>query len=157
MSSDLREIVDRLPHLSAGELDQLFERIKALRQMGGNGNGHAKSDDSDVILDTIIRVMQSNGLTCPYLKQLRQRRNYTSFKEKVPALMDYLKKVSTNRLEQSVILDLGVGLLYHDIKHWSIPMTDSLIMNNIHRIPAIMDVHFPGYARSGMLKMLVKR
>lgn len=160
MSSDLHEITHRLPHLSAFELDQLHERIKALKHMGGNGNSNEATKvagDLDIVLDVIVRVMRRNGHDYSNAKMLQRSRNYNAFTQKVPALMEYLKAATGNRLEQCGILEISVRLLCHEIKHWEVPITDQLVMVNIDRIPAVINKHFPGYAKHGMLKMLVKR
>lgn len=56
-----------------------------------------------------------------------------------------------------VILATGISLLCKNLGEMGVAVSPKTLANNLPRIPAVLDLAFPGYARSGMLRMIVKR
>jgi hypothetical protein len=91
------------------------------------------------------------GFIQPAARQLV--RNHTPDLESFLDLTCPKAKVSTRR----VILATGIDLLYKDLGNMGVVVNPKVLANNLPRIPAVLDRAFPGYARFGMLRLIVKR
>lgn len=60
-------------------------------------------------------------------------------------------------LTKRVVLATGINLLYRNLREMGVTVSPKVLANNLPRLPAVLDAAFPGYARSGMLNMIVKR
>jgi hypothetical protein len=55
------------------------------------------------------------------------------------------------------VLATGIDLLYKNLGEMGVVVSPKVLANNLSRIPAVLDRAFPGYARFGLLKMIVQR
>jgi hypothetical protein len=153
MRSTLQDIISQLPFLSAKELDKLHQRIKALKTASepvvkaANGSLNA-----DAVIDTICTVLCSRGINCA--KFVIHKQGQT---EKIELLLKFIMKAVHNRVEQEALLTIAIDLLWQNMAQQHIPTTGNTLLRNVHLIPAIMNQHFPGYARAGHLKVIIGR
>ena len=152
---DLHDVMARLPHLSATELTTLSARVKALQQVAGNAP--AETTLADTVLETISEVLRGYGVDMASAMMMKRSHNFGAFSDKIPGLTAWMDQITRNRIEQRAVLTIAVDLLYQDLKHLTLPITGRTMMNHIHRIPAVMDASFPGYAKYGLLRMLIRR
>jgi len=54
------------------------------------------------------------------------------------------------------ILATGIELLHADLRRRAIPINVTVLANNLGNLPAVLDRAFPGYAKAGMLAMIIK-
>ncbi len=148
----LHDILKLLPQLSSKELARIRHEVTALM---GTTPTQIESDDV-LVLDAIARVITTLGMGPCNASVLRKGQQYPAFAKKLPQLIEYLDKVTKDRQQQMGLLDLGFELLYEDLASMHVPISAWTMMNHIHRLPAIFDLHFPGYARAGMLGMLFR-
>lgn len=151
----MKEIIRELPKLSQTDLHLLSIRISALKSIG---LPQVRQDFDDMaILDCIQKTMSSGRIDFSSLYDLKHSIQYKTFSRKVPALMDYLTKITTLRMEKYAATMLGVSLLADNMKELSFPVSSRLVMAQIHRIPAVINKAFPGYAQSGMLHLILRK
>jgi len=111
----------------------------------------------DFILETMQRVLSSMGVEHTSVATLRGSPQYAAFKQKAPAIVAYLDSACpTNRVKQIAVLSIGVRLLYENLASQGFPVSSRFLMTHIHRLPSVMNRAFPGYARAGLLNLLVK-
>lgn len=91
------------------------------------------------------------GFVQPATKQIVNRH--------IPELESFLNQAcpGIKLITKRVILATGLDLLYKNLGDMRVIVSPKVLANNIPRIPAVLDGAFPGYARSGMLRMIVKR
>lgn len=160
----LLKIVRLLPALSDTELIELVARIKSLREVGHAlvGVGASVASDEQLVLDVIGQQLARMGVEYPpaALLLLAARKKLAdghSFREKIPPLMQFLSRAHPTLIGQRAILALGVELLYRDITARGLVVTHRTLMAHIHRVPPVLDRHFPGYARAGLLGWVVDK
>ncbi len=153
MRSDLQNIIALLPSLSADELDKLHRRIKALK---GSAEPSSKkingAADVDMVQDTICAVLNTHGIMW--------RRQFTRTEgqlDKIQLVIKFLESVAKDRVEQETLLTIAIDLLWQSMAQQHIPTTGNTLLRNLHLIPAIINQKFPGYAKAGALRAIVKR
>lgn len=155
MISPLQEIIAQLPKLSGEELDQLASRIKALRSLHGEvakAVAWDEVEDLDMILHCATEVAQSLGADMSSSFQLRQAAKHSAgFRDKLPPLLRYLRQACPTRAQQHALLCLGFRLLHRDMTRMGIVVTARTFLAHVHRLPAVIEHSFPGYARAGLL------
>lgn len=161
MTNAFETCLENLTHLSDDQLKQLQARITALRQFSNSTDiaspDNTKDGGHSIVLDAIIEFFASKGQHWT-AAQIRRHANYPSFRDvKAPALMAYVRETKLSKNEQRALLSLGIELLYGNMQKIGVPITPTVLMNSVHRIPAIFDLHYPGYYDSGLLSMIVKR
>lgn len=161
--TDLAEVLRRLPKLSPDELEQVRQRLSILRGMDAalttfGGTSPSKDDaGAERVLSAIARILQQAGLEHVNTTMLRASPAFPAFRKKLPTLMEYLSKVSPNAIEQSAVLLVGVDLLRRYLIKQKLPVGSRVLMQHIHRVPAVLDLQFPGYAAAGMLGWIARR
>ena len=152
--SYLQDVVKILPKLTRAELLQVRARVEALTQHPASADTR-KDRKETLVLQTIVSALAARGIDYAPIASLRNHGNLALFRAKLPPLFAYLDNVSPR--ESRVLLRLGVDLLYADLLEMGVPVTGRTLMNAIHRIPGVLNKHFPGYAEEGLLSLLVNR
>lgn len=115
-------------------------------------------DAAQLMLEAIADITRRNGndMTPPH--RLRKTPNYKEFKQKHDeGLSEFLRDaVKRNRVKLRALVWLSVKLLYRHLVEMGVPVSARMMMNHIHRIPSVLDDAFPGYARSGLLGIVIK-
>lgn len=166
MPSAMSEIVSRLPKLSPEELGQLKRRIDAYVAMAGvtvpKAEEHtvtagATTDTSDeafvlgIVCDTVFRI-SGGRYTVPMLR--KQPITMKSLRRHLPGLIEFLKNV--DKAQRPGFLKLCVEMVYHNLQHLKIPANAPTVVKHLHRIPGLVDVHFPGYHKNGLLRHIIR-
>lgn len=162
MSDAYKEIMGLLPKCTPEEVSRLSVALKAWTSLPGGTTSSAaepaddKDADCDFVLRCIIDVCRRNGVEIVSVRMLKQSRNYPTFKAKVPALMTFLQKASPKRNVQQAILCLAISAIRDWLLNLNIPVSAGNLLQHIHRVPDVLDQHFPGYARMGMLSSIFR-
>jgi hypothetical protein len=154
------EIVRLLPQLDSNQLEQLGQRIKALAQFGGNGNGH--DSDESFVLDAIAETLHTYGADYSAVGVMRKSATLkladgSSFRGKVPGLMQFLNQAHPEHVGQQALLLLGLQFLVLELRKHGNFVTFKTLMAQIHRVAPALDAHFPGYAQAGLLRWVTQR
>lgn len=182
----LDEIIAALPALSGDERERLMRAMRALpggepaglkntpdsypRSLGppktpqraGTGRETAlksgSDGDIDLCLSAIANMLQRRGLEYARPYVLRKHPGFSAFVQKVPPVMELLRKATINRVELSYLVELSAGLLYEDLTRMGLTAVSSrLLMNHFHRVPSVINKAFPGYLAAGLLGHVIKR
>lgn len=159
-------ITQNLPALSEKELRELRARIDFLlrgchqRSPPSSRNGNGKSDGQEdpvlMVLEVIHRLCRDHGLESRPLEALRASQGYAAFAEKVPQVLASLGAKEFNLVELRTLLRLALGLTLEELAAMGAPVSASVLMNHVHRVPGVLDTHFPGYREAGMLRLVVR-
>lgn len=60
-------------------------------------------------------------------------------------------------ITKRAIFSSGLKLLHKNLVEIGIPVSPRVLANHMPRLPAVLDIAFPGYSYSGMLRMIVKK
>ncbi len=112
--------------------------------------------DCDLVLSCLCTEMQSMGVEFTQWHVLKKGRNYSAFQQKVPGLMKYLRNQKLSKTETQALMAVGMRLLYRELTREDKATSSWLMMMNINRIPSLFNRSFPGYAKSGVLGMIVR-
>jgi hypothetical protein len=163
--SNLHKIIPLLPKLDLAELVELEQRVKLLKQTGhavaAASGGELESDESFVLraIAELLRGMGLGSVSLPLLQRTVAERleDGHSFREKVPGLMGFLRQQHPSRVGQHALLSYALELLYHNMLHAGFSLSYRTLMANIHRVPMVLDSHFPGYAKLRLLGCIVDK
>jgi hypothetical protein len=165
-SKEFEQIAALLLLLGKEELEQVRARAGVLAQAAGiNGRTSpaaelsapqisADESDIDLVLSEIAALLRDQGVEFASVPMLKRVTNFKSFAEKVPATMKFFRGVTTNRTKLRALIRISISLLYKDLIKMNMAATTRTLMSHWHRVPAVMDKNFPGYARAGHLGLL---
>jgi hypothetical protein len=153
-------ITENLPTLSEKELRELRARIDFLLrgaprpQTKTNGNG--AESPALMVLEIIHKLCKDYGVESRPLSALNSGQGFNAFVEKVPQVLASLGAEEFTMIELRTLLRLALGLTLEKLTHMGVPVSASVLMNHVHRVPGVLDTHFPGYRKAGMLRLLVQ-
>lgn len=84
---------------------------------------------------------------------------YREFRRKldVEGLSTWLYNAAgKNQITMRGLVHLSVELLHDRLIEMGIPVSATTIMNHMHRVPAVLNQSFPGYAQSGLLHLVIR-
>lgn len=140
----------------------LQDRIKALQQFNGHGHDHDEESSSSPeaqALDAVHTVLKGIGVELTQPPLLRKRANMPAFREDLKAVMAFLENngAPLTRIERQTLLNFGVELLYKNMTEMGVPISGTTVIRHFHRIPAVFNAAFPGYASAGLLRMIIRK
>jgi hypothetical protein len=148
--------VAELPNLSQTQLNDALMRFKLLSNNGVKAH-NGKQEFGDRVLQAICDVLRKQGVETPSVAMLKKSSAYVnSNKGKFDNLSNFFEQISPAKIVQDQILKEGINLLYFDLLQWKVAVSSHTILQQIHRIPSVLNKHFPGYAQSGYLTKIVK-
>lgn len=162
MTKHSETVLALLPFLSNEELLEVEKRVKALNALPASPRSKPENDGDIlelIMLEVMFNFFASIGVECPPPTSLRRGSAYPAYKEKIGQLQRYIKQARLNRVQLRAFLLLAVELLYQSVLKTmpGVPVGARVMMMNIHRIPEVIEQHFPGYAASGLLPAIVRR
>lgn len=167
MGADYDQVVAALPRLSPEERARVAQRLEMLQSVSpgrsladatGAFQAAGVADEASgellaVIADVSLRM--SGERVSP--AALRRARQFQSLAAKAGALRRLLEAQAPTRPARRALLALGVELLYRDLARAGFSVSARTLMACAHQVPAALDKAFPGYARAGLLGMVVGR
>jgi hypothetical protein len=146
--------------LNGSELVRLQSEITALLSLR-SGRNHDAEDSNDVEdirfgLRAICHMLQRNGLEHGSVTALQRHRDFAKFRSQYAAVNKFFDAAKLDSGQRRTLFKVGVEMLYDNLCELGIPVTAATLMNHTHRIPAVINLGFPGYARSGLLRLIVK-
>jgi hypothetical protein len=139
--------------LTQEQLTDLQSRIKIL---SSTAETNGKSSFGLRVLQAICDVMRKHGTETPSVTTLKKSSAYVSCNGKMADLQTFFEGVSKNKLVQDSILRTAIDLLYTDLLNWKgVAVSSHTLIKQLHRIPSVLNRHFPGYLQSGLLTKLV--
>lgn len=158
--SNVQKAIDLVGRFGPEEWAEFNRRIKPLRQLDKGAPGidlrEVGNLDADLIAQMIVTTLQNMGVEFTSVKTLSISSEYKTLAEKAPEVMQFIRQAVKARNQQRALLSLGITLLYENMTKAGYTTTARSLMNNIHRLPSIFNQHFPGYAKAGMLGMVLK-
>lgn len=145
----------RVPELDQTQSAALLARLKILSG-GDQRPASGKSDFGARVCSAICHVLNKQGVDFVSPHVLQRSAAYGHAKDKFADLAKFFEGVSDKKLGQDQILREGIELLYRDLLHWKVAISPHTLLQQIHRVPATLSRHYPGYAESGLLHMLIK-
>lgn len=153
------QLIKALPELTTTERDSLAQRLKVLQSLPGAKEQpvNGKRDLDDRVLSILCQTLRDLGVEYPSFAILRRGNAYAAFNNKLPGVYKFLEQVGPDRIAQDALLKLALELLYTDLVSWQgVSISAMTMMSHIHRVPATVSKHFPGYAMCGMLPWIIK-
>lgn len=157
MREELAKAIRATRGLTTDELGELRTHIGALISLGPGSADRITSSTNhdDWVLMGLVDYARHVGLEHAFVVTLTNRKDYDSFREKLPAIKQYLKKVG-DRTKQLALLRLGLELLREDLTNLRLAVSSRLLMAHIHRLPGVINRQFPGYQAAGLMHMIIR-
>jgi hypothetical protein len=156
---NVEQIKQEIRQLSNDEMIEIRTMIDSLLAMSGiqtkQPNKQAKNHEERLVLETICGLMQSKGLASLTVPILLRSPYMKPFREKLPLLLAFLARAHPEHLGQKRVLEIGVECLYDNLKAMNVAVSEITLLRHIHRLPAVIDQQFPGYAQNGLLRLVV--
>jgi len=157
----LADILARLPSLSIDELHQVRQTCAKLFSASGikiiEHLPVPNDSDIEIMLQGLSEFMRSKSLEFQPAPMLKSVVQYKPFVGKIPSVMIFLKKATTNRVELKALIHIAFDLLHQDLVAMGLPVSSRTLMQHVHRIPPVINNAFPGYAQAGLLGMIVRK
>ena len=122
-----------------------------------NSNIEDESFDAKRMLELICKFLAKEGIEFTEAYQYAKIEGIKAFRDKVPSIMRYVNKASKKRTEQEDLISLGIKLLYEDLVDMKVAVSARTIIHQIHRLPAVINRAFPGYAQAELLGIAISK
>lgn len=159
MTVNYQTIVQQLPSLSLIELQEIVDRVKALKSLpGGQAAATAVPINGDAMgaLRAVCEVLADQGIEYTPAFMLARSQEMGAFANKVGHVHAYFERSQLSRNAQGLVFKIAVGLLYQNMVEIGLPVSARNVMRQIHRVPAVLNRAFPGYAARGMLSWIAR-
>lgn len=162
------QILKGLLDLNVSQLAEVRARAGILSEAGGAkqrttglSGGQPMPDmiaetDVELVLSEIAGHLREQGIEFVSVSMLKKVQGFGKFAEKIPAVMIFFRKITTNRVKLRALIRIAIALLYKDLARMNISASTRTMMNHFHRVPAVLNRNFPGYAQSGLLGLLLQ-
>lgn len=165
MAASYQDLINALPALSADELATLKARASALLALGGGqpsggpmnaGSGKSAAQRQRYALQ-IVMLFKERGQVV-HLARIFNGVSLTEIDAKIDAIEEWLGAAGVlNLIERDAIVGIGLKALATNFAEINIPLTPRSIASNLHRVPALLEREFPGYAAAGLLRVLIRK
>ena len=160
MSDRLNKILADLPHLSGEELERVRSQLGVVQSLGGKAapapkGSRAKTGDDDLALSVLAAYVKDKGVDYSTAGMLRKSNGYSAFREKVPVVFAFISQGARTRPEQLGLLRIGIELLYENLVQMGVSVSARTVMAHFHRVPAVINEAYPGYATAGLLHIII--
>lgn len=145
--------------LSRAELLEVRAFIDMRLGMKGEAPAASTSQSlADTVLEVVCDTARSEGIEHAFVGVMRKHAAYPAFVKKVDErVAPFLEMVQVrNRVRKRAFLQVAVRLLFDNLKQMEVPRSVLMAMNHIHRLQSVIDNSFPGYAKDGLLHMVVR-
>jgi len=159
-------VVAAIPHLTPAERDRIVARLRALQSLapsqslvGASGSfpEEAAAPDAGAELLAAIadQVLRASGERVS-LAALRRAPGFRAFARKAQELEAFAAGAGVrSRPARRALLAIGLDLLHRDLRAAGFSVSARTLMSCAHQVPGVLDKAFPGYARAGLLGMVV--
>lgn len=165
MRQDVKHMIDQL---TRDELREVREYVSLMLSQGGASTPareRVRTNDEDfarIALDCIVRVMRARGADVRSVSVLERSQMHASFvrkfvgEEDEEGLVAYFRRIiRRNKIERTAFMHVAINCLYDELIEMDKTVSATTMMAQIHRLPAVVNRCFPGYARSGLLRLVV--
>lgn len=134
------------------------QRLMVLGHLSSPNESGANSESEEQwALQCICDTLSSMGVEHTLVPFLMKTSDRAAFRTKLERVMLYLRASKLNRLERRHVLMVGIQLLYANLMEMGVAASSRTVMRHFHRIPAVLNRGFPGYAMSGFLGKLINQ
>lgn len=157
-SLSVADILQALSGLTLEELQQVNAKLRFLLNNGNHTDTQQSCADDELMLLAISDFFSGRGLEHVNAGTLKRFTGYKAYKEKMAPISQFLKRAAGDlvHVERLALYRTGVELLYTNLSRAGLPVSSRTIMNQIHRIPSILNKAFPGYSQLGLLWLVVR-
>jgi len=155
--------------MSTSEIDLNSLSKEQLRDLHARSGLMLKADSSPstregsketLLFEAIVAVCKDNGLPVrPFRIFAKNPAIAGQWKEKVPAVIRWIEESfgPRSRAESFRAYRIAVEALVGHLSRVSVALRGpTSIVRNLHKIPETVDREFPGYARSGLLGLVLR-
>lgn len=159
-AAEIKRLIAQLPPDEARDV-AAFARLQVSGEFGAVKAPPAMSDKIDdlsrMVLEAIADCMSSKGIDFAPAARLARTSQYKSYQEKVGDFYPFLKQTAHgSKVKLQALVKLSVLLLYDDLQAMGVTFTSRTMLSHAHRIPAVLNKAFPGYAAHGLLGLVLR-
>lgn len=116
------------------------------------------SDQLGLVYEAFSQILSSKGFRTIPWNRFQESRDLSAFTTKGEWLISYARKnfKPETRIQLSYTLILLTKLLTEWLEKINVPLSYRTLINNLDRIPSLVDESFPGYGKAGLLPAVVK-
>lgn len=163
MGPQLKQVLRLLDQLPSAELERARNHASVRLKNGLAATGKATPADTfaHAALVIIADECHRRGVDVrASSKRLADNRAFPAFKAKMHdqgEIGGFLRKAARrSQIRLHALTRVGVNELIDGMLEMGWPVSAVTIMSNIHRIPAVLNQAFPGYAAAGLLHLVVR-
>lgn len=142
--------------LTTSELQELRAHITVLLQLGPASADRAVAiSEAPEELVYLAEHGRDRGGIPIATTDMMNGAHYDAFKNKLPRVRAYISQVGS-KTAQRALFKLGLVLIERSLRAVGAAPTYVSLMQNLHRMPGLINREFPGYAANGILKLIIR-
>lgn len=177
--STIQKLIGALPKLSLEDRSRLGQALNALKSFSGGKKSvtieeELKSDKFlDIVMEAMVEVLRQGSIDYISVSKIKRSNLYNTFAEEVSRLEEYVDEMKFNAVEQRAFMLVSLKLLHKYLQNgvpvrWDkvnkylvrtpkIAISSREMMIFIHLVPAVINMHFPGYVVGGLAKWIIRK
>jgi hypothetical protein len=164
MSKELTAALRLIDALPRAELERVRNHASARLAFGLAGTGRATKTESlvNALVTIIADECHRQGIDVRASStRMAKGRAFPAFKAVVEGPQGigvFLQRASNkSQVRLLALARLSIELLIKNLLDMGVAVSAGTLMRHIHRIPAVLNRAFPGYAAAGMLHLVVRK
>lgn len=142
--------------LTSQELQELRTHITVLLQLGPSSADRAVAiSEAPEELVYLAEHGRDRGGIPVATTDMMNGAHYDAFKTKLPRVRAFILQVGS-KTAQRALFKLGLVLIERGMRVNGVAPTYVSLMQQIHRIPGLINREFPGYSANGMLTLIIR-
>jgi hypothetical protein len=142
--------------LTTQELQELKGHVSRLLQLGpGSADRAVASSNAPEELIMIAECCRDRGMPPVKVTDMMHGAQFDTFRVKLGPVRKFIARVG-NKTAQRALFKLGLRLLHKDMEERRIAISYLSYLNEVHRIPGVINRAFPGYAQAGRLTLIIR-
>lgn len=116
-----------------------------------------------LVWDAINKLMMSRRPLRTYLESCRGSYGQTGFQADADDIVHFLNLAAcridggVTRTVRTALVDLAISCLGRYLERAHCPVSHRTLVNNLPKVPHVIDRAFPGYAQAGLLGLAIKK
>ena len=150
----LDEIMDALPALTPQQRAELVVRCQFL---GADSTPRGVDTGAELLWRGLVVAMENRNQLLPEVPQVKKTRGWSKFQKECDRLDSWVKEnfQHIDETERAKSYRIVAECLVRMVLSWDRPVTPNILMGNVGKATQAVDMQYPGYADSRLLRKYV--
>ena len=154
MGTLTKDILNDLTSLDAEALQALRDRADFLLDHANETQTEGLEEE---LYHHIRTVLIDNHFPCPPWARFKTTSLIKRYRQACEAIEPFIDAIDGTRVERTATLNLCLTLVINYLIDRHVPVSIKTIVQNLEKVPELVELSFPGYLQAGIFPWIVSR